>query len=231
MKAGIIAAGDGSRLKSEGLTMPKPLVAVDGVPLIQRLLHSLHGAGITEVFCIVNEYSLAVKEFVESRHFPVPVTFLVKTTPSSMHSLFALSPYFQDDQFLISTVDSIFVQDEFQSFLNAGRQRPELDGLLAVTQFVDDENPLYVQTDPQQRIVSFSRTEHSPWVTGGLYIFSPRIFREIDTVLHQKIERLRNFLTYLVNTGYTLEAYPFSTIIDVDHVQDIRVAERFLHSR
>src|SRR5271169_4168201 len=108
MKAGIIAAGEGSRLRSEGIVVPKPLVPVGGIPLIERLIRTLERHGISEIVCIVNEYSLEVKNFVEEKKFSVPVRFVVKTTPSSMHSLFALAPYLNDDPFVLSTVDPIF---------------------------------------------------------------------------------------------------------------------------
>jgi NDP-sugar pyrophosphorylase family protein len=230
MKAGIIAAGDGSRLKSEGVTVPKPLVLVDGVPLIERLIATFIRHNVTEVVCIVNEYSLDVKKFIESRCFSVPITFVVKTTPSSMHSLFALAPHLLEGKFLLSTVDAIFNEEEFALFLNHAQQQSAADGTLAVTNFIDDENPLYVQMDDAQRIRSFSKSEHSPWITGGLYSFHPRIFKEIDAAMEQKIERLRNFLGHLLSHGYSLEGFPFSKIIDVDHVHDIHVAEELLRA-
>ena len=146
-----------------------------------------------------------------------------------MHSLFALSRYLKDDVFLLTTVDSIFREEEFARYLlHAQHQRA--DGVLAVTNFIDDENPLYVQMDQMLRIQSFSKSEQSLWVTGGLYIFHPRIFQEIDKVLEQKIERLRNFLSYLLLHGYALEGFPFSKIIDVDHARDIHVAEELLRT-
>jgi len=231
MKAGIIAAGEGSRLRSEGIVVPKPLVPVGGIPLIERLIRTLEHHGISEIVCIVNEYSLEVKKFVESKKFSVPVRFVVKTTPSSMHSLFALAPYLNDGPFLLSTVDPIFDENEFSGFLQYARLHTAADGILAVTQFVDDENPLYVQLDTDRRILNFSKSEQSPWVTGGLYFFSPTIFRDVDIVLKKNIERLRNFLNYLLQTGYRLEGYPFSKIIDVDHRSDIRVAEELLRAR
>ncbi len=230
LKAGIIAAGEGRRLRSEGISLPKPLVPVDGVPLIERLLQLFVRHGIREVACIVNEYSPEVKQFVESRRFGIPVHFVVKTTPSSMHSLFALSPFLNDGRFLLTTVDSIFSENEFDQFLKAGQERTSADGVLAVTKFVDDENPLYVELDGSNRIVSFRKSQSGPWVTGGLYIFSPRIFRESETVLRQGVERLRNFLGHLLKHGYILEGFPFSKIVDVDHAQDIVTAENLLRT-
>ncbi|MBI1806836.1 MAG: NTP transferase domain-containing protein [Ignavibacteria bacterium] len=250
VKAGIIAAGEGSRLRSEGISLPKPLVTVDGVPLIERLIRSFIRYGITEIVCIVNERSLEVKQFVEGQRFTIPIQFVVKTTPSSMHSLFELSPHLMGGQFLLSTVDSVFSEEEFSKFLEYAHHRGSVDGILAVTNFVDDENPLYVQVDKRMRIAGFgSSFESIPeeqqdslpkgipsgrddtrvrWVTGGLYVLSPRIFKEIDAVLKQKIERLRNFFGHLLKNGYTLEGYPFSKIVDVDHVHDVQTAEELL---
>lgn len=231
MKAGIIAAGEGSRLKSEGIEVPKPLVPVNGVPLIERLLRSFMRHGISEVVCIVNEQSLEVKRFVEGLGLNIPVRFVVQTTPSSMHSLFAIAPYLADECFLLSTVDSVFNEHEFSEFMNYAQQRNTVDGVLAVTSFIDDENPLYVRLDASQRILGFSKSARTPWVTGGLYVFSPAIFKEIDNVLQQGIERLRNFLGHLVTNGYVLESYAFSKIVDVDHVGDIQAAESLLRGR
>src|SRR5512140_3298733 len=139
MKAGIIAAGEGSRLRSEGIDLPKPLVQVDGVPLIERLIRTFIRNGITDISCIVNEYSLEVKEYVESQKFPASIRFVVKTTPSSMHSLFALAPMLAGDRFLLSTVDPIFREEEFAEYLRYGERRGTNDGVLAVTGFIDDE--------------------------------------------------------------------------------------------
>jgi NDP-sugar pyrophosphorylase family protein len=226
LKAGIIAAGEGSRLRAEGITIPKPLVSLNGVPLIERLIRTFAHHGFREIICIVNAYSLQVKEFVESKQFAVPVRFVVKTTPSSMHSLFELAPYFQDGHFLLSAVDSVFHEGEFAQYVRYARCHQSKDGILAITNYVDDENPLYVQLHESKRITGFSRSEPTKWVTGGLYMFSPRIFQEKENVFRQGIERLRNFLGYLVKQGYYLEGFPFSEIIDVDDKQDIAAAER-----
>ena len=230
LKAGIIAAGEGSRLKSEGVSIPKPLVPIEGIPLIERLLKTFSRCGIAEVTCIINEYSLEVKEFVDSRDFGIPIRIVVKTTPSSMHSLFALSPYLADARFLLSTVDSIFHEAEFIRFLEHGKSQPRIDGLLAVTGFVDDENPLYVALDAANRIQGLEKSEGKSWVTGGLYVLSPRIFQEMDSALARGVERLRNFLGHLLHQGYVLEGFPFSKIVDVDHIQDVATAENLLRT-
>ncbi len=227
MKAGIIAAGEGSRLRSEGIDLPKPLVRINGVPLIERLIRTFLANGITEIACIVNDSSLDVKRHVEAQKFPATIRFVVETTPSSMHSLFALAPHLAGDRFLLSTVDPIFRNDEFEQYLRYGAASAS-DGVLAVTGFVDDESPLYVRLSGEKVIEGFSKDEPTSWVTGGIYIFSPSIFREMEPALRSGIERLRKFLAHLVARGYRLEGYPFSKIIDVDHVADVATAQEWL---
>ena len=145
-----------------------------------------------------------------------------------MHSLFALAPHLKSGQFLLSTVDAVFREDEFASYLHHAGENQTADGILAITDFIDDENPLYVRLDESRRIKSFSKSESSPWITGGLYIFNPKIFDEMDAVLKKKIERLRNFLGHLVERGYNIEGYPFSKMIDIDHVRDIDTAREWI---
>jgi NDP-sugar pyrophosphorylase family protein len=230
LKAGIIAAGEGSRLMSEGVATPKPLIHVNGVPLIERLIRIFIRHGVTEVVCIVNEYSIKVKEYVESKHFDIPIKFVVKTTPSSMHSLFELSSFLQTGQFLLSTVDPIFYENEFVRYIEYARRNQSKDGIIAITDYIDDENPLYVKLNDSNKITEFVKSEKTKWVTGGLYIFSPKIFKEKEIVLKQGMERLRHFLDHLVKQGYQLESFPFSKVIDVDHKKDITAAEEMLSS-
>ena len=228
MKAGIIAAGEGSRLKAEGITVPKPLVCVDGVPLIERLLRTFVRNDITEIICIVNEQSVEVKEFIGELDIPVPVRCIVKSTPSSMHSLFALAPYLEGHRFLLSTVDSIYADDDFRKYIAYGREQIAADGILALTKFIDDDRPLFADLHDDGSIRKLTSEERLPWATGGLYIFSPRIFSEMDSVLSLHIERLRNFLGYLIAQKYRIEGFPFSKIVDVDRLRDVRIAEEFL---
>ncbi len=232
MKAGIIAAGEGLRLRQDGVSTLKPLVKINGVSLIERLLSAFQSRGIEEVFIIINEDSREVKTFVEQQQFSIPVHFHIKTTASSMHSLFELAPYLRDGSFLLSTVDTIFQPSELQAFLQyamAKDSKGGADGILAVTEFVQDENPLWVHLDQHNRILQFGKGSFQlKYVTGGIYFFSSRIFNEMVEARLRNVSRLRNFLGLLLEKEYRLEGYKFSTIVDVDHIKDVQAAEQFL---
>ena len=54
MKFAIISAGEGSRLLQEGVRLPKPLVQLNGVAMIDRLIHLFARQGADEVLVIIN---------------------------------------------------------------------------------------------------------------------------------------------------------------------------------
>ena len=229
MKFAIIAAGEGSRLADEGIIQSKPLVKIGNVPLIDRLIRIAEQNHAEQVNIIVNERMRDVREHLFTSHYTIPVNIVVQSTPSSMHSLFVLAPYLHQSPFCLTTVDAVFHEREFQEYLTFAQSQHESDGVLAVTDFIDDEKPLCVEFDETQRIIGFSDTkEHYHYATGGIYYFSPKIFDVVDAVLATGTLRLRNFLRYLIDHGYTLRAFPFSKIVDVDHASDIRIAEQFL---
>lgn len=231
MNLAILAAGESSRLKAEGLKIPKTMISINGETIVERIIRLAAQNGIHSVYCIINEEESALRDFFISGDFPVPVKLVVRTTESSMHSLFTLAPYISDEPFLLTTCDSVFDAKEFSKFVSSLKGSVDSQGILAVTQYIDDEKPLCVEMDSGYRITSFSDSlQGYQWATGGIYYFLPEIFEMIKTAHDLKISRLRNFLRLLLSKGYKLKGYPFSKIIDIDHIKDIKAAEEYLCS-
>jgi choline kinase len=177
---------------------------------------------------IINETSKDLESFLKAYNYSQPFNLIVKTTESSLHSLYQLNK-FLSPPFLVSTADSVFLENEFASFINFGLNVDDTDGIIAVTDFIDDEKPLYADVDENGRIINFEDVnEGYEFVTGGLYLFKNNIQKEIDEAVNSGVLRLRNFLRFLIQKGYHFHAYPFSKIIDVDRVTDIEKAEEFL---
>lgn len=232
MKFAIIAAGEGSRLASEGIKAPKPLIELQGVPLIERLVRVFARQGADSINIIVNGQQPETLAHIKKLQEEFPINIVVKSTPSSMHSLHALSHLLRGDRFCLTTVDTLFHEDEFAAYIKAFNESDD-DGIMAVTDYIDDEKPLYVDTDTELNITAFSdrATENSRYISGGIYGLSPESLDILDECMSEGIERMRNFQRRLVQSGMKLKAYPFSKIIDIDHAEDISKAEKFLSER
>ena len=230
MNYAIIAAGEGSRLAQEGIAKPKPLVELQGEPMIGRLINIMLRCDAQSISIIVNEHMTEVREYLEGLSLPVPVNLVVKTTPSSMHSLWHLSKVIPSGKICLTTVDTIFREDDFKGYVQAFEEDNDHDGLWAVTPFVDDEKPLWVDVDDEMNITAFcdKKWEGAKYVSGGVYAMTDRAFTVLDQCIEQGISRMRNFQRALVDANYHLKAYSIDKIIDVDHAGDIATAEAFL---
>ncbi len=233
MKFAIISAGEGSRLSQEGIRLPKPLVQLNGEAMIDRLIHIFAKNGAEQVIIIINDEVQATKDHLAKlkRNSALPLEVVVKTTPSSMHSFYEISPFLKGERFCLTTVDTIFREKEFTCFIEAFKKSKE-DGMMAVTGYIDDEKPLYISTDDQLNITGFYDTmaPDCKYISGGIYCLGPQAIDVLHSCMEKGISRMRNFQRQLIVDGLRLKAYPFSKILDVDHASDIIKTEAFLNN-
>ncbi len=73
MKAMILAAGLGTRLRPWTLSHPKALVPVDGVPMLERVIMRLKDGGVTDIVVNVHHFADQIKEFLAVRDYGVNI--------------------------------------------------------------------------------------------------------------------------------------------------------------
>lgn len=234
MHFGIIAAGEGSRLASEGVAKSKPLLEICGQPMIRRLIGIFEKEGAQSINVVINDFMPDVKVYLEKLRgeLQVRLNIKIKSTPSSMHTFYELSKLFPDrGRFIATTVDTIFREEDFHKYVEAFRNiSDEFDGMMAVTDFIEDEKPLYVETDAQMDITGFRDKPYDGfhYVSGGIYGLDGKAVDVLDRCMDEGLSRMRNFQRSLISDGLRLKAFPMGKIIDVDHVGDIRRAEEFV---
>lgn len=238
LQYGIIAAGEGSRLANEGIETPKPLVEILDEKLIDRLIRIFCDNGATTIHVICNALSNEVRQHLKylknngyaGYHPDIVVT--VKTTPSSMHSLYELSKSFDKDvPFVVTTVDTIFKEQRFAEYIEVLKEvmlSEDEDGLMGVTSFIDDEKPLYVDIDSKKQIKGFYDKTHTEFVSAGIYGLASKSLLILSDCIQNGESRMRNFQRALINAGLKLSAFDMGKVIDIDHAEDIRKAEELI---
>ena len=254
MRYAIIAAGEGSRLAAEGVPQPKPLVRVGDECLIDRLIRIFMDNDADEIVVICNDQTAQVshhlvqlqRDGLQGR--PVPLRFVVKSTPSSMHSLYEISPFLSGAPFILTTVDTIFREEEFRDYVAAFRNDnslrltaglPPSTILMGVTSYIDDEKPLYVDVDDDMNITAFRDTPStlhpSPstfqYVSAGIYGLGSDALSVLGRCVARGERRMRNFQRALIAEGLSVKAWSFSKVLDIDHASDILKAVEFLSNK
>lgn len=236
MNYGIIAAGEGSRLASEGVNYPKPLVPILGEPMIGRLIEIFRRNGAKRICIIINEFMTEVREYVEAlreKEKDLEIDLTVKTTPSSMHSFYEIGKRLRGHgKFIVTTVDTIFREQDFQRYSSAYEETEGIAGMMAMTRYIDDEKPLYIKTGGDNRIEAFldNYEEGVGYVSGGIYGLSDAALDILDNCMERGVSRMRNYQRALVEAGLDIYGFDMGKILDVDHAGDIGKAEEFLKS-
>lgn len=235
MKFAIIAAGDGSRLAQEGVTEPKPLVKVRGERLIDRLIRIFMGSNATEIVVICNEQMSDVASHLKMiqdeglNGLHVPLRFVIKSTPSSMHSFYELRHFLRDEPFILTTVDTIFDESEFHDYVLSFQDKiaQGTDALMGVTDYIDDEKPLYVGVDKVMRINGYYDIPqvNSRFISAGIYGLTASSLDILEACIEKGESRMRNFQRALVAADLRIEAFPLTKVFDIDHIEDIRKAD------
>lgn len=235
MDYAIIAAGEGSRLRACGGT-PKPLVDIDGRPMLRRLLDIFGHAGAESVSIAVNAALPSIGRYIDAiaPDLPFALRTIAVNTAGSMESLAALAPLLPPGRrFILATADTVFSPDDFAAYARDFAAAPDGTCLMAVTEHIDDERPLYVATDKQMRITGFhdAPCPGDRYISGGIYGLPPQALDILDESISLGATRMRQFQRALVGAGLDVRAYPFGKIIDVDRPSDLAAARSLAASQ
>lgn len=229
----ILAGGEGSRLAASGVTTPKALVPVRGVPQLLRLARVLERAGAESVTCLLRRGVSLEPVADDLGRLRVPVGLHECLTASSLHTLVAGLAVTPPGEVLCTMVDTVMPAADWLRAAAESRERlaEGADAVVVVTPFVDDERPLYVTRDASGRVTGITDAPvPEPLVTGGVYAFGPRARAVAAEALSAGQERMRAFLKTLVREGYHVRAVEVAKVVDLDHRRDLDAANAWQES-
>ena len=173
MKALVFAAGLGTRLRPLTDTMPKALVPVGGVPMLERVLCKLRDAGIDSFVVNVHHFAEQIEDFLASRDFGVPVA-LSRETGEPLETgggIRHAAPLLGAGRFLVHNVD-ILSDLDVRWFL--AQDNPES---LATLLLIDAPADRYLLFDDDMRLVGWTNVRTGEVKSPFLPDFDPAKYR------------------------------------------------------
>lgn len=219
LSGGILAAGEGSRLRAGGRGPAKPLTPVAGIPLIGHVLGNFGAAGVRRLTIIFNEEEQDCADWVRQHHADAAI--ILKTTASSYESFREVSARLPAGRALVSTVDAFCSRGDFARFASSAAEAPPDATVLALTPLVADEKPLWASVDGKGRVTRLGAAA-GELVTAGIYVFPERV-RKLEPPAG--VGRLREFLGWLVERGEPVFGVSIPEVVDVDRPEDLALAE------
>ncbi|MBI5884203.1 MAG: hypothetical protein HZB91_13995 [Elusimicrobia bacterium] len=223
---GIIAAGDGIRLKDAFPGTVKPMVRIAGRPLCGWVAGGLIRTGAASVTMISNTRCGAARDFLKAS-FPDPAwRFIVEDTASSWESFRLVARSLSDEpDFVISTADALVPPEKTARFILEMRRLKASCGL-GLTDFIDDEKPLWADMAPDGSIRSLGEgCAVRRWATAGLYYMTGARARSLPSATAHR--SLRWFLAAEAGLG-SVRGWCLGKTVDVDRPEDVKTAEQFV---
>jgi NDP-sugar pyrophosphorylase family protein len=221
LQGGIIAAGDGRRLRADGYRVSKPMVTVAGRPLIDHALDRFRAVGIRRLTIIINDTSDDCRQWLRDHGGDFDLDMIVRTTPSSYASFQLVVGRLVRGPAVITTIDAMMPVHDFHSFVKSAAGFATDAVVLGLTDHVEDENPLWAAlnaTDGRVRHLGGADGSH---VTAGLYWWPAQRPAQPTT----GFTRLRDYLAWLVAEHRPVYGIVLPRVFDIDRARDIVAAE------
>lgn len=194
MKAVILAAGKGTRMGGLTDELPKPMLPVEGRPILEHIITGLREAGISE-FCLITGWKADVIEghFGDGADLGVSITYARQLVQDGTGKAPELAKEFVGDDAFLLTYGDILVKPETYAQMLERWRAGDLAGLVTVTGsedvtkgglfFFDEafllkhlvEKPSSEELDAL-RADGWLKDGKPAWYNAGIYIFTPTIF-------------------------------------------------------
>lgn len=210
MKAFLLAAGLGTRLRPLTDTTPKCMLPIGGRPLLEIWLDSLQKAGVDEVLLNLHHLPDVVSAYLESRSGgPGVTTVFEPELLGSAGTLMANRVWVQDEDFFLVCYADNLTDFDLGALVGAHRaSRPAATWALFRTDYPSACG--IVELDADDNIVGFVEKPSQPvsnLANAGLYAFDPAVLSELSGPPPQDIGF--NLLPHLVgrSKGLLVEGY------------------------
>ena len=236
MKAVVIAAGEGTRLRPLTEDKPKGMVEIDGKPILTHCFETLIEQGADELLVVVGYKKERIVGFYGDEFAGVPITYTHQREPLGLaHALLTAEEHITED-FMVMLGDNVFRANLGDV---VARQRTDrADAAFLVEEVPIEEAGRYgvCDTNDDGEITDVIEKPDDPptnLALTGFYTFTPAIFHACHLV--QPSGRgeyeITDAINLLLQSGRTIDAIEMDGWrIDVGYPEDRDEAERRLQS-
>ena len=236
MKVVIMAGGRGKRIAELFPDIPKPLIPIDGMPILEREIRSLSSQGFKDIILTVGYLADKIVDyFGDGSQWGVKIAYFIEKTPlGNAGALFRLREEIGDDPFLLLNADAAFDVD-FNRMLDYHREKGGLVTIFTHPNSHPYDSGLIVADEDAKVVAWLSKEDERPqWydnrVNAGLHIMAPKALDlclkdlDIDENTHfpvGKVDLDRQILKPLCGTGQMV-CYD-----SPEYVKDMGTPDRF----
>lgn len=224
MKVVIMAGGKGTRISSVASDIPKPMIEIEGKPVLEREIECLRTQGFTDIIITVSHLGNIIMDyFKDGSDFGVNIEYFFEKEPlGNAGALYQIKEKLTED-FLLLNADAIFDVD-FNRFVEYHKEKGGLVTLFTHPNSHPYDSGLIIADESGSVLKWLAKEDERPEyyrnrVNAGLHVISPKILEaEINT---PKIDLDRQLLKPLAGSG---QMFVYDS---PEYVKDMGTPERY----
>lgn len=224
MKVVIMAGGKGTRITSVASDIPKPMILIDGKPVLEHEIECLRKQGFTDIILTVSHLGSVIMDyFQDGSKFGVHIEYYFEKEPlGNAGALFKIKEKLTED-FLLLNADAMFDVD-FNRFVDFHKRHNALVTLFTHPNSHPYDSGLIISNEHNQVEKWLAKEDERPMyyknrVNAGLHVISPEVLNQVINT--QKIDLDRQLLKPLAGTK---KMYCYDS---PEYVKDMGTPERY----
>lgn len=218
-----MAGGKGTRISTVASDIPKPMIPIEGKPILEHQINCLKKQGLDDIILIIGHLGEKIQNyFKDGERLGVSIQYYLEKEPlGTAGALFYFKDILKEDFLLIN--GDIIIDVDFQRFILFHKKKQALVSLFTHPNSHPFDSAL-IETDEDGRVIRWIHKEerrelYKNRVNAGLHILSPDVLNLIKNP--EKIDLDRDILKPLVDSG---KIYAYDS---PEYVKDMGTPERY----
>ncbi len=206
MKAVVLAGGKGARLAPYTKILPKPLMPIGDMPILEILLHQMKRAGIREVILTVGHLAELMHAFFQDgERFGLKIDYSYENHPLGTAGPLSLVADRLDDTFLVVNGDVLTTLD-LKQLLDTHRSSGAIATIASHIRQVKVDLGV-IQTNGSNELTGYiEKPTYNFQVSMGIYVFEPTVLKHI--AYNQYLD-FPDLVLKMIESGESVRCYPF----------------------
>jgi choline kinase len=184
----LLAAGTGSRLQPLTHDAPKCLTEVNGIPILERLIHNLRSQGIVRLVVVIGHLGDQIKAFLQQHAEDMQIEYVdnpVYRTTNNIYSLWLAREQIRHSPFILVESDLVFEASMLDELLTPDK--------IALSNILPWMNGTTVELNSSRRVTAFRKSgeivgEVPQYKTVNIYSLSPQSWKVVEERLQSYVE-------------------------------------------
>ena len=175
----IMAGGLGTRLYPYTKILPKPLIPIGEIPVVEHIINRFHNYGIDRFFMIVNHKKNMIKAYFNEIEKKYEVIYIDEDIPLGTGGGLSLLKGKIDTTFILSNCDTL-IEEDYEKIVGHHQKEGNLITMICSLKKTVIPYGVVEISDTGEIDIMREKPEVSHFINTGMYIVEPKVIEELE---------------------------------------------------